>query len=70
MTEPLAPGSSTFRKGQRVCRKDSQEQGTVVEANGHIKVKWDSGATSYLKRSKPGNVMLLSVLSPPSHKAR
>ena len=44
--------------GQRVRRKDSDEQGTVVEANGEVKVKWDGGSTSYAKRGKPGNIRL------------
>jgi hypothetical protein len=28
----------------------------VVEADGHIKIKWDGGATSYFRRGKAANV--------------
>ena len=56
-SEPL---NDPVRVGQRVCRKDSDEQGTVVESNGEIKVKWDSGRTSYFRRGNPGNVRGLS----------
>jgi hypothetical protein len=44
--------------GQRVSRNDSQELGTIVEAVGEIKVKWDDGRTSYYRRHKPANVHL------------
>jgi hypothetical protein len=47
-----------WRVGQRVCREDSQEQGTIVEANHQIKVKWDNGQTSYFDRNQPANVKL------------
>lgn len=43
-----------WRAGQRVSRKDSEELGTVLEANGEIKVKWDGGRTSYFRRGKSG----------------
>ena len=46
--------AAKLRTGQRVIRKDSEEQGTVTEADG--KVKWDSGRTSYFERDKVANV--------------
>ena len=47
--------------GRRVCRKeDREEHGTVVAVEAkQIKVKWDSGRTSYFKRDEPGNVRSL-----------
>jgi hypothetical protein len=45
-----------LRRGQRVSRIDTEELGTVVEADGEIKVKWDGGRTSYFRRDKPANV--------------
>ena len=54
---------SAWRIGRRVCRKDSDELGTIVASNGNIKVKWDDGATSYFKRGKPGNVQLKLAVS-------
>ena len=47
---------STWLTGQRVERKDTDELGTVVKINGNIKVKWDSGRTSYFRHGEPGNV--------------
>jgi len=52
------PRSEGWRVGQRVCREDSQELGTIVEADSYIKVKWDSGQTSYFDRNQPSNVKL------------
>jgi hypothetical protein len=50
---------SNWKAGQRVVRKDSDELGTVVEAYlGFIKVRWDSGSTSYYRPGEPGNVKL------------
>jgi hypothetical protein len=49
-------GPASLRKGQRVSRKDSEEEGTVVEADGGIKVKWDRGRTSYYRRDQRANV--------------
>lgn len=48
----------TLKTGQRVSRIDSEELGTVVEADGEIKVKWDSGRTSYFHRGERVNVRL------------
>jgi hypothetical protein len=47
---------ASWLAGQRVTRKDSDELGTVVKINGSIKVKWDSGRTSYFRRGEPANV--------------
>jgi hypothetical protein len=61
MTQPK-PQTETelagWRAGQRVSRKDTEELGTIVEANGKIKVKWDGGRTSYFRRRLPANVRL------------
>jgi hypothetical protein len=48
-----------LRAGQRVGRQGSDEQGTVVEADGSVKVKWDGGRTSYFRRDRAANVKLL-----------
>jgi hypothetical protein len=54
---PLQSGA--WRVGRRVVRRDGKaDAGTIVESNHRIKVKWDSGATSYFARGKPGNVVL------------
>jgi hypothetical protein len=50
--------AAVLRAGQRVSRRDTEELGTVVEADGEIKVKWDNGQTSYFRRNKPANVRL------------
>lgn len=48
--------------GQPVARFDSDEEGIVVEANEvAIKVKWQSGATSYYRHGKPCNVQLVNI---------
>ena len=52
---------ATWRMGRRVSRsdkQDNQELGTVVAANGKIKVLWDSGRTSYYYRKVPANLQL------------
>jgi hypothetical protein len=56
MTLPKPP--SDLRIGQRVCRTDSDELGTVIDVDGDIKVKWDSGQTSYFRCDKPANIKL------------
>jgi hypothetical protein len=53
--------STGWRVGQRVSRKDSRALGTIVEANGEVKVKWDDGKTSYYRRGLPGNVKLVDT---------
>jgi hypothetical protein len=50
--------AATLRVGQRVCRKTTDELGTVTAANGEVKVKWDGGQTSYFRRDKLANVRL------------
>lgn len=45
-----------WRVGLRVSRRDSDELGTVVEADGKIKVKWDGGSTSYFLHGEDVNV--------------
>ena len=48
-----------WRVGRRVCREHSLELGTIIQAtNREIKVKWDSGETSYFDRDQPSNVRL------------
>jgi hypothetical protein len=46
-----------WQPGRHVCRKDSDEPGAIVEADGSIKVKGDGGSTSYF-RHLPANVRL------------
>jgi hypothetical protein len=48
----------SFRAGQRVRRKTTEELGTIVEADGDIKVKWDGGRTSYFRRGQKVDVRL------------
>jgi hypothetical protein len=48
-----------WRVGRRVSRKNSEEEGTIVEADDRIKVKWDSGKTSYYDRKTPASVQLM-----------
>jgi hypothetical protein len=40
---PVTADRATWRVGQRVIRKNTEELGTVVEIDGSIKVKWDLG---------------------------
>lgn len=56
-----------WRVGQRVCREEDPEQlGTVTEVDRQeIKVKWDSGVTSYY-RPNGDYVPLKDATSPPS----
>jgi hypothetical protein len=49
---------ATWRPGQRVARKTNGEVGTVTETDGAIKVKWDSGRTSYFRHNETANVQL------------
>jgi hypothetical protein len=41
-----------------VSQKNTKELGTIVGTDGTIKVKWDSGRTSYFRRNKPANISL------------
>lgn len=60
MTDRKSPTSSraTWRVGQRVGRKDTDQLGTVIEVDGEIKVKWDDGRTSYYRHGEQANVEL------------
>jgi len=56
---PMAKATSdpaNWHVGQRVARTDSDHSGTIVEADGEIKVKWDDGRTSYYRRKVPTNI--------------
>ncbi len=52
--------AATLHVGQRVCRKATDEFGTVTESNGKVGVKWDNGRTSYFRRDKAANVRLMA----------
>jgi hypothetical protein len=56
---PIGQDRTKWHAGQRVIRMDSSEQGTVTEADGHVKVLWDRGRTSYYDRGVPSNVELV-----------
>lgn len=45
-----------FHVGDRVSRKDGSERGTVIEADGQTKVKWDGGRTSYFRHNSRADV--------------
>jgi hypothetical protein len=55
--------AASWRTGRRVSQviDDTQEVGTILAANGEIKVKWDSGRTSYYRRSVPANLRLQDI---------
>jgi hypothetical protein len=55
---PRGQDSTTWRVGQRVSRKDSNELGTIVEVDREVKVRWDGGRTSYFRRDVSSNVRL------------
>jgi hypothetical protein len=56
---PLLPSDTTdWTVGRRASRPDGKDAGTIVEAGDEIKVKWDSGRTSYFQRGKASNVLL------------
>ena len=46
----ITQNRTAWRVGQRVIRKDSKEEGTILEAGTKIIVKWDGGKTSYLMK--------------------
>ena len=59
MTEAIptvTANRTTWRIGQRVSRKDTEELGTVTKINGSIKVKWDGGRTSYFRHGELANI--------------
>lgn len=52
---------ATWQVGQRVCRKSTEELGTVIRVNGSIKVKWDRGSTSYFRHEAIATAPTLRV---------
>jgi hypothetical protein len=40
-------------------KADRHELGTIIKANGQLKVLWDSGKTSYYRRNKLANLSLV-----------
>jgi hypothetical protein len=52
---------TTWRVGERVSRKNSDELGTVVKIDGKIKVRWDAGQTSYFRHGQQANVQQETV---------
>lgn len=59
MTAPSLPSRTPdWTVGRRVTRPDGKDRGRIVEAGDRIKVKWDSGRTSYFQRGKQSNVLL------------
>ncbi len=44
--------------GVRITRNCGKDAGTIVAANGEVKVKWDSGRTSYYRRKNLANIEL------------
>jgi hypothetical protein len=56
---PILPADTpAWTIGRRVLRPDGTDAGAIVEAGDQIKVKWDSGRTSYFQRGKESNVLL------------
>jgi hypothetical protein len=52
----MEPASARWRVGQRITRIKPEAIGTVVEVDGLLKVKWDTGATSYYSLNQSGNI--------------
>jgi hypothetical protein len=49
--------AASLKRGQRVSRKSSDESGDVTESgSAGVKVKWDTGRTSYYRRDEEANV--------------
>ena len=55
----LAQNSERWQVGNRVSRKDSAALGTIVDAGGQIKIRWDGGRISHFRRDRPANVKLV-----------
>jgi hypothetical protein len=56
---PVLPfDASDWRVGKRVTRPDGNDSGTIVEDTDQIKVKRDSGRTSYFTPGMASNVLL------------
>ena len=50
---------SDWSIGRRVSRRDGSDAGTIVDSgNQDLKVKWDSGRTSYFQRQKLSDIVL------------
>ena len=63
----MAAQSAAWRIGERVARIGSGNRGTVDEVTEHaVKIKWDSGATSYYRRDDVGRVLLKEPPQQPS----
>jgi hypothetical protein len=45
-----------WRVGVRVSRGDGSASGTIIEADGELKIRWDSGRTSYYRRKVPTDI--------------
>jgi hypothetical protein len=59
VNESTSLDRANWRTGVRVTRDGGKESGTIVEADGEIKVKWDGGRTSYYRRQKaPANIRI------------
>ena len=57
---PVTNDRTTWPVGLRVSRQDGAELGTVVRVNGRaVKVRWDSGQTSYYRHGEEANVRLI-----------
>ena len=48
-------------RGKRVARRGTDELGTIVEVDSHIKVQWDHGRTSYFRHGQQADVQLQFV---------
>ena len=62
---PSGAGSdrAKWRAGQRVSHKGSKAHGTVAEVAQHaVKIRWDSGATSYYRPDNLSDVVLKEPL--------
>lgn len=58
--DPVSHLLSFWHVGARVARGSPDVDGTIVEATGLIKVKWDNGRTSYYRTGTPSAVRLRS----------
>lgn len=49
----LPPVTNAWTVGRRVQRPNGGDSGTIIETAGtRVKVKWDSGRTSYFERGR------------------
>lgn len=63
MTHDQPPTSLKWEVGQRVERTKPKAIGTVVEVNGRMKVKWDTGGVSYYSLHQSRYVSLVNDTS-------